>query len=255
MCVHMHVLHVYIYIFIWLLYFFHRIVFSYPLDVFCSFSQILYKCPSVGGSACRCTTANFMTTSYSQQPIWREKAGFAQMFPVTLIKVWFEGSERIQMSPLGLSGSLESFWTHKQIITPRNLIKDAPESTGKFLSRWPQWETSLRKESNCNDHVITNEQRNLQLTLYMEVIKIGGPDKLYSSDSVTAVFLGTHGAICTATLLWTAVAGLLIKSLCTPTQVLLITLIRPQQVQGVEPCSELHHYISTTPRTHWKPDR
>lgn len=59
--------------------------------------------------ACRRTTANFMTTSYSQQPIWREKVGFAQMFPVILIKVRFEGSKRVQMFPLGLSGLLESF--------------------------------------------------------------------------------------------------------------------------------------------------
>lgn len=130
---------------------------SYPdLDVFCSFSQILYKCPCVGCFACRCTTPNFMTTSYSQQPIWREKVGFAQMFPVILIKVWFEGWKRVQMFSLGLSGLSESFWTHKQNITPRSLIKYAPESTGKFLSRWPQWETSLRKEKNCNNNVITN---------------------------------------------------------------------------------------------------
>lgn len=71
--------------------------YAYLLDCCTSFTELFFlilvgmsfallaQFPSVGCLACRCT------------------------FPVILIKVWFEGSKRVQLFPLGFSGMLESF--------------------------------------------------------------------------------------------------------------------------------------------------
>lgn len=131
MCAHACTIRLHMHIYLtFVLFFFDRIVFSYSgLDVFCSFSQIP-QCWVFGLQ---------MYVSSDSNP------GLVQMFP------------------LGLSGSLESFWAHKQSITPRSLIKYAPESTGRFLSRWPHWKKPR------NNNVITNESRDFQLTIHVEV--------------------------------------------------------------------------------------